>query len=140
MTAFNYDISHYSRHVPWGGAVGDADFIIFGPDYSGAAFALSLAAKPGSAAIKTIGNAAAGSEGISATFEAAFVHPVSGEQGSATIVRPQIDEVSLEGLAWGATDPAEPLVLAYDLLMTPFGAPQRAICFGTFTLYPGIAD
>ncbi|HUD30609.1 MAG TPA: hypothetical protein VMQ93_17210 [Novosphingobium sp.] len=139
MTAFNYAIYHYSRHVPWGGAVGDADFILFGPDYSAAAFTLSLAAAQGGPALKTIGNAGAGSEGISATFEDDFAHPVTGETGSATIIRPQIDEASLEALAWGP-DLTVPLVLSYDLLMTPVGAPQRAICFGTFTLYAGISD
>lgn len=137
--AFTYDIYHYSRHVQWGGAIGDADIIMFGPDYSGAAFVLSIADKAGGAALKTLVNQPAGNEGISATFEADFVHPVTGEQGTATIIRPQIDEATLEGLVWGP-DTSQPLVLAYDLLMTPTGAPQRAVCFGTFTLYPGIAD
>lgn len=139
MAAFNYPIYHYSRHVPWGGATGDADIILFGPDYSGATFVMSLADKIGGTTLKTIGNATAGTEGISATFEADFTHPTTGEKGSATIIRPQIDEASWEALTWG-TDTAEPLVLAYDLLITPSGAPQRAICYGTFTLYAGIAD
>ncbi|MGF7152607.1 hypothetical protein [Novosphingobium gossypii] len=139
MAAFNYPIDHYSRHVQWGGAVGDADVILFGPDYSGTAFVLTLAAAPGSAALKTLTNAAAGAEGVSATFENPFTHPVTGEVGSATIIRPQINEATFEGLAWGA-DVTAPLELYYDLLMTPVSAPQRAVCFGTFTLHPGIGD
>lgn len=139
MTAFNYPIEHYSRHTQWGGAVGDADVIMFGPDYSDAAFVLALSASAGGAVLKQIINAAAGSEGVSATFEANFTHPTTGEVGSATIVRPQINEVSFEALTWG-TDASAPLTLNYDLLMTPVGAPQRAVCFGTFTLYPGISD
>lgn len=141
MAAFNNSIFHYSRHVQWGGAVGDADIIMFGPDYSGASFVLALATSPGGSTLSTpITDAPAGSQGISATFENPFTHPVSGEIGSATIIRPQIDEATLEAIDWGETPASEPLVLYYDLLMTPVGAPQRAICFGTFTIYPGIAD
>jgi predicted nicotinamide N-methyase len=139
MAAFNYPIYHYSRHVQWGGAVGDADIILFGPDYSGATFVLTLASAPGAAAVATLNNAAAGTQGVSATFEDPFTHPTTGEVGSATIIRPQLDEATMEALTWGA-DPAAPLELYYDLLMTPAGAPQRAICFGSFTLYPGIGD
>lgn len=139
MAAFNYPIYHYSRHVQYGGAVGDADIIMFGPDYSTADFVMTIAASPGSAALINLFGAGAGDEGVSATFEDPFTHPITGEVGSATIIRPQINEASFEALTWGA-DITAPLVLYYDLLMTPDGAPQRGVCFGSFTLYPGIGD
>ena len=139
MAAFSYPIIHYSRHVPWGGATGDADIIMFGPDYTSGTFQLAIAAAAGSAALISLTKQAAGTQGVSATFEDPFTHPITSEVGSAMIIRPQVDEASFEALVWGS-DPTAPLELYYDLLMTPTGLPQRAVCFGTFTLYPGVSD
>lgn len=139
--SFELPIVHMSRHVQWGGATGDADLIEMGVDWSGAAFAWNFSATPGGTPIAglALATAAAGSQGVSATYDAGYVHPESGAVVGATTMRPQIGEAALEELVWGS-DPAAPLVLYYDFLVTPSGEPQRVHCYGTFTLYPGIGD
>jgi hypothetical protein len=136
--AFEFDITHPSKHVPFGGASGDGDFVYLGVDLSAAAFRMTLAPQVGSAGVITLSNAAAGSQGISATYSPSYVHPVSGATVGATIVRPQIDETTFEALTWGATD--EPLVLAYDMLVTPSGGVQYVWFKGNFTIHPGVGD
>ena len=136
--AFTWNITHNSRHTPWGGATGDADMIYLGVDWSAATFRLTLAPLPGSPALITLTNAAAGTQGISATYDAGYVHPNTGLVVGATIIRPQIDEVTFEALTWGATD--EPLVLAHDMLITPSGEPQFVWFDGEFTIHPGVGD
>lgn len=136
--AFTWNITHNSRHTPWGGATGDADMIYLGVDWSAATFRFTLAPLPGSGAIITLMNAAAGSQGISATYDASYVDDRTGLVVGATIIRPQIDEATFEALTWGPTD--EPLVLAHDMLVTPSGEPQFVWFDGAFTIYPGIGD
>lgn len=136
--AFDFNITHPSKHVPFGGASGDGDFIYLGVDLSAAAFVMTIAPQVGSAGIITLTNASAGTQGISATYNAGYVHPTTGQVVGATTVRPQIDETTFEGLTWGATD--EPLVLAYDMLVTPSGGVQYVWFKGTFTIHPGVGD
>lgn len=136
--AFEMNIDHYSRHTQWGGNIGDGDVVLFGEDYSAGTYLMTFKADINGSALITLNNAAAGSQGISATLDASYVHPDSGEQGDATIIVPQIDEATFEALAW-ATPPV-PIVLFYDLLVTPVGAAQRALFYGTFTIYPGVGD
>lgn len=139
--AFELPIEHFSKHVPWGGASGDADIIEMGVNLTGAAFAMNFATANGGTPIAGIAltTATAGSQGVSVTYDADYVHPETGEVIGASTIRPQIDEASLEALTWGA-DPSAPLVLRYDLLVTPSGTPQEVYCYGTFTLHPGIGD
>ena len=136
--AFTFPIVHNSKHTPWGGASGDADMVVLGLDWSGAAFVFTLAPLPGSAGVITLINQPAGTQGISATYDAGYVHPNTGLVVGATIIRPQIDEATFEALTWGATD--EPLVLAHDMLITPSGEPQFVWFDGAFTIYPGVGD
>jgi len=139
--AFELNIFHPSKHVVWGGASGNADLVLVGNDWSGATFVMSFAATQGGTPIAgvTLGNAAAGSQGISASYDATYVHPETGAIVGATTIRPQIDETSLEALVWGS-DPSADLVLHYDLLVTPVGGAQQVFCYGTFTLQPGVSD
>jgi hypothetical protein len=136
--AFDFDISHPSKRVPFGGASGDGDFVYLGIDLSAAAFVMTFAPQVGSSAVITLTNQTAGTQGVSATYDANYVHPVSGAVVGATIVRPQINETTLEALTWGASD--EPLILAYDMLVTPSGGVQYVWFKGTFTIYPGVGD
>lgn len=136
--AFTFPIVHNSKHTPWGGASGDADMVVLGLDWSGAAFKFSIAPQVGSVALITLTNAAAGSQGISATYDASYVDDRTGLVVGATIIRPQIDEATFEALTWGPTD--EPLVLAHDMLVTPSGEPQFVWFDGAFTIYPGVGD
>lgn len=136
--AFELDITHRSRHVPFGGDTGDGDIIMMGEDLSAASFAMTFAASQGAAALITLSNAAAGSQGVSAAYDASYIHPDRSVVG-ATTVRPLVTEATFEALTWGPA-PSAPVVLQYDLLVTPVGGTQRVICFGSFTIYPGIGD
>lgn len=139
--AFELNIEHFSKHVPWGGASGNADIVKLGVDWTGASFLMSFASAKGATPIAgvTLNNAVAGSQGISLTYDAEYVHPSTGAVVGATIIRPFIPEASLEALTWGAVA-SDPLILFYDLLVTPSGQPQQVFCFGKFTLQPGIGD
>lgn len=133
------DIKHFSRHVPFGGASGLEDWVELGIDWSDASFAMVIADVEGGTAKITLSDATAGVQGLSATYDAGYVHPVSGAVVGATIIRPQIDETTFEGLEDWA-DPPVPLVWFYDLLVTPDGEPQRGYARGSFTINPGAAD
>lgn len=137
--AFRLDYSHPSRHVPFGGAVGDADIIYLGLNWSGAAFAMTFAASEGGSALVTLTNASAGTQGVSATYDSGYVHPTTGATVGATTIRPFITEATLEGLTY-PSDPNAPLVLYYDFLVTPSGGQQQVLCKGTLSVYQGVGD
>lgn len=126
------------RRTPFGGAIGDGDFVEEGIDWSGATFRMELRDEPGNTAtaLVTLTNAAAGSQGISASYNAAWEDDAGNVVG-ATTIRVQIDEATLEALAL-ASDPAQDRVLHYDLHVTPSGQPKRVAWYGTFTLKPGV--
>jgi len=139
--AFELPIIHESKHVPWGGATGNADFIELGVNLTGAAFAMNFALTAGGTPIAgmALSAATAGTQGVSVTWDPDYIHPETLEVVGASIIRPQIDEATLEALTWGS-DVDAPLRLYYNLLVTPTGSPQEVYCFGTFTIYPGIGD
>lgn len=129
-----------TRHAPFGGATGDWDIDVLGVNWTGAAFLLAAGPAEGSASVFTLSTAAAGSEGVSATYDAAVVDPKSGQVVGATTIRPQINESTLEALTWAPTPTNQPLVLFWELLVTPPGEPQRQLCMGTLKIYPGVGD
>lgn len=129
-----------TRHAPFGGATGEWDIDVTGVDWSGDAFVLAAAPLEGDAATFTLTNAVAGTQGVSATYDAAMVDPVSGEVTGGTTIRPQVDEATLEAISWGATSTNEPITLFWELLVTPTGQPQRQLCMGTLKLYRGVGD
>ncbi|WP_146215330.1 hypothetical protein [Blastomonas natatoria] len=119
-----------------------ATLVIIGPNWSGAAFKMDLRQNPGDTgtAILSITGATAGSQGISATYDAAYAYvDAQGQPATApaTKVMIQIDEATIEGLDLG-TPTDKPLVLHYDLHITPSGEPKRVYCEGTFTIKPGV--
>jgi hypothetical protein len=126
------------RSCQWGGNVGDVSIIRYGVDWSGATFSMKIATAAGAAASKTITNASAGSEGLSATHDNTAEHPVSGQVVGATTIVPQIDEASLETLVPSPT--AADVEFYYTLYVTPSGEAQRVLSYGTFTIRPGVPD
>lgn len=133
----NVPISAFKR-VQFGGAIGDGDLDIVGVSWAAATFKLDIRVLAGDTggALVSLANASAGSQGVSATYNAAYVLP-SGEVAAATIVRLQIDEATIEALALAARAD-DPVVLYYDLHVTPSGLPKRVFCFGSFTIFPGV--
>lgn len=112
---------------------------ILGPDFTGATFAMHLRNRKGDAGAPLISlvNAAAGSQGISASYDANYNYNENGDEAPASKVLIQIDEATLEGLA--TSNRAEiPLILYYDLHVTPPGLPKRVIAEGEFTILPGV--
>lgn len=127
------------KRVPWGGANGEADIPVIGVDWSGATFKMELRNEPGDTgtAIVSLTNASAGAEGISATYDASYAHPETGEEVGATIIRPQINETTLEALDLAAK-PANGLPLHYDLHVDASGLGKFVLVAGTFTIKPGV--
>lgn len=125
------DIVVPSKRVPWGGDAGDGDFIIEGVDWSGATFVFSIAPSEGAAVSKTVTNAAAGSEGVSASYNGSYANEEGAVVG-ATTIRVQLAEASMETLGAGE--------FVYDLLVTPIGESQRVLCKGGFTVEAGVGD
>lgn len=125
------------KHVPFGGATGDGDIPVAGVDWHSAAFRMELRTERGQTASSLVAlvTASAGSQGISATYDAGYTLP-DGSVTPSTIIRIQIDEATLEALSLAAPTDG-PLVLFYDLHVTPSGLPKFVLCFGTFTIYPG---
>ena len=139
--AFERPYIHRNKHAVWGGAGSEAgEIVVLGKDWSGAAFVWAFGPAQGSAASITLTNASAGSQGVSATYDAGYVHPATGAVVGATTIKPQINEATFEALSWGSTPADQPLPLEHDLLVTPSGEAQRPYAYGTFTLYPGIGD
>ncbi len=138
MALFEWDFTHYSRHVPWGGDTGDGDIIVLGKDWSGAAFAWTFADSQGGAALISLVNAAPGSQGVSAVYDPEYVDPESGEVTGATIITPLIAEAALEGLTYGS--PAAAKTLSHDLIITPPGLQQFVYCWGKMTIEVGVGD
>ncbi|MFN3474095.1 MAG: hypothetical protein ACK4ZW_08625 [Blastomonas sp.] len=117
-----------------------ATIVHIGPDWSDAAFKMDIRQAPGDTGtpIITLATATAGSQGISATYEAAYLFQVNGTPTTApaTKILIQIDEATIEALDLG-TPPDEPVELYYDLHATPSGGIKRVLCEGKFTIKPG---
>jgi hypothetical protein len=127
-------ITVMSKRVPW-----VEDIALEGPNYSGATFRMELRQNPGDTgtALVTLTNAAAGSQGISATYNAAYVDPETTQTFAATVIVIQIDETTMEGLA-SATPSSSAVELHYDIHVTPSGGVKFLLCGGAFTYYPGV--
>ncbi len=135
-----WDFGPICRRVPFGGATADRDFIVLGLDWSAADFWLQVrpAAGGSDTPLVDLATATAGSEGISADYDAAYLDPETGEEVGATIIRPQIDQATLEAISWGQIDPDQQLSLVYDLHVQPPGEPVRLFAAGAFPLQPGV--
>lgn len=138
--ATELDIAVRSKRVPWGGASGEADIDWMREDISGATFKMEIRLEPGDtgSALVTLNNATAGSEGISATYDAGYLHPDTEEVVGATIIRPQINEATMEALATAA-DTSDSVEANYDIHATISGV-KRLLLYGKFTYYPGVTQ
>lgn len=138
--AIELNIAVRSKRVPWGGASGEADIDWMREDISAATFKMEVRSEPDGAGdlLVTLNSASAGSEGISATYDAGYVHPTTEEVVGATIIRPQINETTMEGLDT-ASPPDTPVTAYYDIHATISGV-KRLLLYGTFTYYPGVTQ
>lgn len=122
------------RSAVFGGPSGRVFIDVLGQDLSGAAFAWAFSETNGGAPVFTLTNAAASEQGVSATYDANMVHPVSGEIIGGTRIVPRINEATLEGLTFsGAAD----LPLIHTLYETPVGGTKRVRCEGILTVKQG---
>ena len=138
MKSVNIDLVAH-RHAVFGAADGEGTFELLGVDWHAATFDMAIRPTPGTVATALIalGMASPGSDGISASYDAGLVNPLTGVVVGGTTVIIQINESTLEALAWPA-DPAQPLVLAYDLRVLLDSGPRRVVAYGAFTVYPGV--
>lgn len=110
-------------------------------DYTGATFSMHIRNRAGDTGtpLVTLANASAGSQGISVTYDPDYTYEEHGVivESGASLVLIQIDEASLEALA--LSNPADsPLVLHYDIHVTPSGEPKRVAYYGQFIIMPGV--
>lgn len=119
-----------------------ATWVFVGFNWSAATFLMHIRNLPGDTGtpLVALANAAAGIQGIRATYDAAYVY-VDEEgatiTGPATKVLVQIDEATLEALTLGT--PYEKAVkLQYDLHVTPSGLAKRIAAYGEFHIKPGV--
>lgn len=122
------------RSAVFGGPSGRVFINVLGQDLSGAAFLWAFSRTNGGTAEITLSNAAASAEGVSATYDAGMIHPVSGEVIGGTRIVPRINEATLEALTFsGASD----LNLIHNLYETPVGGTKRVRCQGILTIRQG---
>lgn len=120
-----------------------ATWVFFSEDWDDATFAMHIRQNPGDtgAAVVSLTNATAGTQGISATFDPAFVvtDPETNEDvtGPATLILCQINESTLEAISLG-TPSDKPVEFHYDLHVTPTGGVKRVVAEGKFTIKPGV--
>lgn len=138
MNAVQDDVTAW-RNAPWGGATGDQDWNFLGEDLSGATWRMEVRWTDGDTGtpLVSLANAAAGSEGFSATYDAGMVDPDTGEVFGGTRLRPQIAKATLQAIT-ANSDPSQPQVLEYDVHCTPTCGVEQVRIFGTFTLQPGV--
>ena len=117
----------------------DRSFIVIGQNWASASFQMHVRLSPGdtSSPLISLGNAAAGSQGISATYDAAYPMPDGSGNVAATIIRARIDEATIEGFAL-ASPSYQVVQLYYDILVTPVGADKIVLCGGVFSIEPGV--
>lgn len=127
------------KRVPWGGINGEADIPVLGVDWSAGTFVMQIRNEPGDTGdpLVSLENASAGAEGISASYVEEYAVPDSDQVVPATIIRPQVNETTLEALSLGA-DTSKPVVLHYDIHATVSGLGKFVLMAGTFTISPGV--
>lgn len=128
------------RHAGWGSAAGDGEITLLGVNYSAAAVQMQIRPAAGDTATPLIAlaNGVAGAEGIYVFYDAAYLHPVTGATVGASLLQPRIDQATMAALPYAPDDPAQPLVLAYDIRIAPVDAPPFILIGGQFTVYPGV--
>lgn len=131
--AFERDFIAFKNAV-WGGLSGRVSITVTDEDLSGADFAWAFSATEGASADITLTDEAAGTEGISATYDPDFVDPQTRVVVGGTVIVPQIDQDTLEGLTFAVADDLE---LVHTLYYTPLGGSKTVLCFGKLTVKQG---
>lgn len=110
-----------------------------GVDYTGYTPLMHVRLEPGQTGtpLITLGASTAGSQGIAISYDADYPDPFGELSDGATIVQIIIDEATLEALALN-TPASTPLVLYYDIHLTPSAGKKFIYCEGTFTIPPGV--
>lgn len=119
-----------------------ATWVFSGFNWSAATFSMQIRNLPGDTGTPLIAlaNAIPGSQGISATYDAAYIYVDengANVTGPATKILLQINEATLEALSLG-TPYKEAVRLHYDLHCTPTGLAKRVIARGEFIINPGV--
>lgn len=131
------NLTAYKR-VPFDETIPD-----FRDDYAGATVALEMRNEAGDtgAAVVTLGASASGSEGVSITYDGAYVFEHNGTTYTgASLIQIIINEGTIEALSLNAPTSA-PLVLYYDLHVQVAGVnngKKFVAMGGTFTINPGV--
>jgi hypothetical protein len=131
--AFEKNYTAFASSV-FGGPSGRVFIDVLAQDLSGATFAWAFSLSEGAAATFTLTNAAASDQGISATYDANMIHPVSGLVVGGTRIVPRINEATLEALDFGG---AAQRALIHNLYETPVGGTKRVRCFGILMVKKG---
>lgn len=117
----------------------DETIVRMGINLAGSALSCEIRGRPGDtgSAIISLSSATPPSQGLSIAYNGAFVDPLGKLPPGASLLRIIISEATLEGLAYAA-DPAQPVVLHYDIHVTPTGGTKFVFASGTFTINPGV--
>lgn len=112
-----------------------------GSDYSGATPRMEVRQLKGdsSTPIFALDASTSGGQGIVVTYDADYVDPDGLMPNGATQVRIIINETTLEGVDYN-TPSDQPLVLYYDIHLTPAGGKKFVFCEGQFVIYPGVTQ
>lgn len=125
------------KHAPWGGTTGDGDIVVNNIDLTSAVFLWQFGAASDLAPDISLTNAAEGTQGVSVSYSAVYEHPTSGAVGPASLIRPQINEATLEALTYsGVAD----LELVHTLYVTPSGGVREVYAYGVITIKQGVND
>ena len=118
---------------------GGCTLAILGPNWVGQAFLMQIRNNKGDfgTPLVSLTGQAAGTQGISATYDPLYIYNDAGNTAPATKLLIQIDETTVENLA--LNNPTNtPLVLHYDIHVGT-GLTKRVEFFGTFTIQPGVS-
>lgn len=124
------------RHATWGGEDTENVIAFLGEDIRDASFSWAFAQSPGGPVLFTLEGAPAGEQGLSGDYDPSYTHPATGLLVGATIVVPQIDEVTLKGLS-------DPVPASSDIRLTHTfyaqraNSAKRAVFQGTFRIMQG---
>ena len=131
----NIDLMTCTKRVPF-----VAQFVLEGPNYSAATFRLQIRNLPGDTGtpIVSLANAAAGLQGISASYNAAYTHPTTGRVFAATVITVTISKTTMSALA--ASSPTSSAVTNhYDMIVEPGVGVSEIMPFrGKFIYDPGV--
>ncbi|MEC7398808.1 MAG: hypothetical protein VYD00_02170 [Pseudomonadota bacterium] len=130
---FSYPLAAWKR-VPFDETVPD-----YRGDWSSATALMEIRPEPGGDGdpLVSLGASVNGGQGIKITYDAARSFEYAGvTYVGASLIQIIVNETAMEGLVYGS-DPAQPVVLHYDLHLTPSGGKKFVALAGTFTIQPG---